>query len=126
MFVNVYILDIYLYTYRQRERENIHVCVQPLEQQHGVVPDPDAEYHLFDRVVNVRENFSVPLGLRGTIIGIKGGKTSVNPMQTLASFCISFCPSFVVFPVPSAEREAEVLYEVLFDEEFAGGLTVRY
>uniref|UniRef100_A0A8C1ZTG5 5'-3' exoribonuclease 1 n=1 Tax=Cyprinus carpio TaxID=7962 RepID=A0A8C1ZTG5_CYPCA len=57
---------------------------------------PDAEYHLFDRVVNVRESFSVPLGLRGTIIGIKG-----------------------------AEREAEVLYEVLFDEEFAGGLTVR-
>ncbi len=104
----------------------MHVCVQPLEQQHGVVPDPDAEYHLFDRVVNVRESFSVPLGLRGTIIGIKGGKTSVNPMQTLASFCISFCPSFFVFPVPSAEREAEVLYEVLFDEEFAGGLTVRY
>ncbi|XP_060762542.1 5'-3' exoribonuclease 1 [Neoarius graeffei] len=73
-----------------------HLLFQPLEQQHGVVPDPDAEYHLFDRVINVRENFSVPLGLRGTIIGIKG-----------------------------AEREAEVLYEVLFDEEFAGGLTIR-
>ncbi|XP_060722980.1 5'-3' exoribonuclease 1 isoform X2 [Tachysurus vachellii] len=73
-----------------------HLLFQPLEQQHGVVPDPDAEYHLFDRVINVRENFSVPLGLRGTIIGIKG-----------------------------AEREAEVLYEVLFDEEFAGGLTLR-
>lgn len=25
----------------------------------------------------------------------------------------------------SAEREAEVLYEVLFDEEFAGGLNIR-
>uniref|UniRef100_A0A673FXW9 5'-3' exoribonuclease 1 n=1 Tax=Sinocyclocheilus rhinocerous TaxID=307959 RepID=A0A673FXW9_9TELE len=73
-----------------------HLLFRPLEQQHGVVPDSDAEYHLFDRVVNVRESFSVPLGLRGTIIGIKG-----------------------------AEREAEVLYEVLFDEEFAGGLTVR-
>lgn len=46
---------------------------QPLEQQKGVVPDRDAEYRLFDRVVNVRENFSVPVGLRGTIIGIKGG-----------------------------------------------------
>lgn len=46
---------------------------QPLEQQNGVVPDRDAEYRLFDRVVNVRENFSVPVGLRGTIIGIKGG-----------------------------------------------------
>lgn len=27
--------------------------------------------------------------------------------------------------VHSAEREAEVLYEVLFDEEFAGGLNIR-
>lgn len=46
---------------------------QSLEQQHGIIPDRDAEYRLFDRVVNVRESFSVPLGLRGTIIGIKGG-----------------------------------------------------
>ncbi|KAM9322764.1 5'-3' exoribonuclease 1 isoform 2-T2 [Pholidichthys leucotaenia] len=73
-----------------------HLLFRPLEQQQGVVPDPDAEYRLFDRVVNIRESFTVPLGLRGTIIGIKG-----------------------------AEREAEVLYEVLFDEEFAGGLSIR-
>ncbi|XP_054623028.1 5'-3' exoribonuclease 1 isoform X2 [Dunckerocampus dactyliophorus] len=73
-----------------------HLLFRPLEQQQGVVPDPDAEYRLFDRVINVRESFTVPLGLRGTIIGIKG-----------------------------AEREDEVLYEVLFDEEFAGGLNIR-
>uniref|UniRef100_UPI0037E9C2BE 5'-3' exoribonuclease 1 isoform X2 n=1 Tax=Semicossyphus pulcher TaxID=241346 RepID=UPI0037E9C2BE len=73
-----------------------HLLFRPLEQQQGVVPDPDAEYRLFDRVVNTRESFTVPLGLRGTIIGIKG-----------------------------ADREAEVLYEVLFDEEFAGGLNIR-
>ncbi|XP_066475820.1 5'-3' exoribonuclease 1 isoform X2 [Tiliqua scincoides] len=73
-----------------------HLLYRPLEQQHGVVPDRDAEYRLFDRVVNVRESFSVPLGLRGTIIGIKG-----------------------------ASRESDVLYEVLFDEEFHGGLTIR-
>uniref|UniRef100_A0A4W6BRE4 5'-3' exoribonuclease 1 n=1 Tax=Lates calcarifer TaxID=8187 RepID=A0A4W6BRE4_LATCA len=59
-----------------------HLLFRPLEQQQGVVPDPDS--------------FTVPLGLRGTVIGIKG-----------------------------AEREAEVLYEVLFDEEFAGGLNIR-
>lgn len=65
---------------------SFHICVQahlpvclrlrlqPLEQQQGVVPDLDAEYRLFDRVVNVRESFTVPLGLRGTIIGIKGGE----------------------------------------------------
>uniref|UniRef100_M4AV83 5'-3' exoribonuclease 1 n=1 Tax=Xiphophorus maculatus TaxID=8083 RepID=M4AV83_XIPMA len=73
-----------------------HLLFRPLEQQQGVVPDPDAEYRLFDRVVNIRESFTVPLGHRGTIIGIKG-----------------------------ADREAEVLYEVLFDEEFAGGLNIR-
>ncbi|XP_036099818.1 5'-3' exoribonuclease 1 isoform X4 [Molossus molossus] len=73
-----------------------HLLYRPLEQQHGVIPDRDAEFHLFDRVVNVRENFSVPVGLRGTIIGIKG-----------------------------ANREADVLFEVLFDEEFPGGLTIR-
>ncbi|KAL6038203.1 hypothetical protein STEG23_030971, partial [Scotinomys teguina] len=73
-----------------------HLLYRPLEQQHGVVPDRDAEFRLFDRVVNVRENFSVPVGLRGTIIGIKG-----------------------------ASREADVLFEVLFDEEFPGGLTIR-
>ncbi|XP_042312983.1 5'-3' exoribonuclease 1 isoform X2 [Sceloporus undulatus] len=73
-----------------------HLLYRPLEQQHGIIPDRDADYRLFDRVVNVRENFSVPIGLRGTIIGIKG-----------------------------ASRESDVLYEVLFDEEFYGGLTIR-
>lgn len=29
-----------------------------------------------------------------------------------------------LFALP-AEREAEVLYEVLFDEDFAGGLNIR-
>ncbi|XP_077204888.1 5'-3' exoribonuclease 1 isoform X3 [Paroedura picta] len=73
-----------------------HLLYRPLEQHHGTIPDRDAEYRLFDRVVNVRECFTVPIGLRGTIIGIKG-----------------------------ASRESDVLYEVLFDEEFHGGLTVR-
>lgn len=83
-------------THKVRVTVKPHLLFRPLEQQQGVVADPDAEYRLFDRVVNIRESFTVPLGLRGTIIGIKG-----------------------------AEREAEVLYEVLFDEEFAGGLTIR-
>uniref|UniRef100_A0A1A7XG93 5'-3' exoribonuclease 1 n=3 Tax=Iconisemion striatum TaxID=60296 RepID=A0A1A7XG93_9TELE len=73
-----------------------HLLFRPLEQQQGVVPDPEAEYRLFDRVINIRESFTVPLGLKGTIVGIKG-----------------------------ADVEAEVLYEVLFDEEFAGGLNIR-
>ncbi|MEE6500656.1 hypothetical protein FKM82_003869 [Ascaphus truei] len=58
-----------------------HLLFRPLEQQHGVIPDRDAEFRLFDRVVNVRESFSVPLGLRGTIIGIKGGDCSIKSGQ---------------------------------------------
>ncbi|EPY76762.1 hypothetical protein CB1_001390014 [Camelus ferus] len=30
-----------------------HLLYRPLEQQHGVIPDRDAEFRLFDRVVNV-------------------------------------------------------------------------
>lgn len=65
----------------------IKICVQPLEQQQGVVPDPDAEYRLFDRVINIRESFTVPLGLRGTIIGIKGGEDTRHP--SLSSYAKS-------------------------------------
>nr|XP_032816417.1 5'-3' exoribonuclease 1 isoform X2 [Petromyzon marinus] len=73
-----------------------HLLFRPEEALGYVIPDPQAKFQLFDRVVNVRESFSVPLGLRGTLIGIHG-----------------------------AEREADILYEVLFDEEFVGGLTIR-
>ncbi|CAM9801963.1 unnamed protein product [Lampetra planeri] len=73
-----------------------HLLFRPEESLGYVIPDPQAKFQLFDRVVNVRESFSVPLGLRGTLIGIHG-----------------------------AEREADILYEVLFDEEFVGGLTIR-
>ncbi|CAL8276824.1 unnamed protein product [Lota lota] len=73
-----------------------HLLFRPMEQHMGVVPDPDAEFQLFDRVVNIRDSFTVPLGLRGTVVGIQG-----------------------------AAREPEVLYEVVFDEEFVGGLTIR-
>uniref|UniRef100_UPI00358E17BF 5'-3' exoribonuclease 1-like isoform X2 n=1 Tax=Myxine glutinosa TaxID=7769 RepID=UPI00358E17BF len=59
-------------------------------------PDPNAKFHLFDRVVNVRTGYPPPLGLRGTIIGICG-----------------------------AEHEAEIVYEVLFDSEFLGGQSIR-
>jgi len=46
---------------------------QPLDAQANSVPDPLTSYELFDRVVNVREGYSVPLGLRGTVIGICPG-----------------------------------------------------
>ncbi|XP_065219617.1 5'-3' exoribonuclease 1 isoform X2 [Planococcus citri] len=43
---------------------------QPSSQIEKDYPDP-AEYHLLDRVVNVRDNFVVPLGARGFIIGME-------------------------------------------------------
>ena len=61
-----------------------------------LVPDPSVTFEMFDRVVNVRQGYSVPLGLRGTVIGIFTGK-----------------------------KEQEAMYEVVFDEEFLGGLTLR-
>ena len=48
--------------------------LQPLDAQGVLVPDPSADYELFDRVVNVRDGYSVPLGVRGTIIGIHHGE----------------------------------------------------
>uniref|UniRef100_A0A8C6VPI3 5'-3' exoribonuclease 1 n=1 Tax=Nothobranchius furzeri TaxID=105023 RepID=A0A8C6VPI3_NOTFU len=61
-----------------------HLLFRPLEQQLGVVPDPEAEYRLFDRVINIRESFTVPLGLRGTIIGIKGGESSEHQSECVS------------------------------------------
>lgn len=61
-----------------------------------VAPDEGATYQMFDRVVNVRENFAVPLGFRGTIIGF----------------------------LPKEENEPQMC-EVLFDEPFPGGLPLR-
>lgn len=73
-----------------------HLLYQPLEAQAMLIPDANATYELFDRVINIRDGYSVPLGFRGTVIGI----------------------------LP-ASKEQEIIYEVLFDEEFIDGLTIR-
>ena len=59
-------------------------------------PDPSANYHLLDRVTNVRIGYSVPLGLRGTVIGIK-----------------------------NSQKMMDTVFEVLFDEEFTDALPIR-
>lgn len=58
-----------------------------------IIPDSSVEFALFDRVVSCRENYTVPLGLSGTIIGIIEN---------------------------AANKDSDVLYEVIFDEEFTG------
>jgi len=73
-----------------------HLLYMPLDAQATLVPDPYSQYELYDRVVNVRDGYSVPLGLRGTV-------TAIHP----------------------AEKIQDVIYDVVFDEEFIGGLTLR-
>ena len=72
------------------------IYFQPNPKQGAVVPDSTTTYQLFDRVVNVREGFPVPFGLRGTVVGIHPAEIEVNTM-----------------------------YEVLFDEDFLGGISIR-
>ena len=61
-----------------------------------MTPDPSAEYQLFDRVVNVRLGYTVPFGLRGTVIGI------------------------ITHPDP---RDTQI--EVVFDSPFPCGMVTR-
>ena len=72
------------------------LCAQPEDVQAGLLPDSTTDTWLFDRVVNIRRGYSVPLGLRGTIIGVK-----------------------------KSDRRIDSLYEVLFDKPFDGGFHVR-
>ena len=43
-----------------------------MHYQGNLIPDLQADYQLFDRVVNVSASNAVPFGLRGTITGILG------------------------------------------------------
>ncbi|XP_049842599.1 5'-3' exoribonuclease 1 [Schistocerca gregaria] len=65
-------------------------------QDGNLAPDTTATYSLLDRVINVREGYTVPLGLRGTIIGIR----------------------------QMGDKEADVMHDVMFDEAFPGGLSL--
>lgn len=73
-----------------------YLLYKPLIIQGGVVPDPTVQYEMFDRVVNVRTGYSVPFGLRGTVVGIQKG-----------------------------EKDADAIYDIIFDEEFSGGIVIR-
>ena len=44
-----------------------------MKESGQVPPDPDANFELFDRVVNVRTLGVAPYGLKGTIVGIHKG-----------------------------------------------------
>lgn len=46
----------------------------------SVPPDPNSQNRLFDRIRCVRSGFSVPLGAKGTIIGIRKGNSPIDTM----------------------------------------------
>ncbi|XP_068754427.1 5'-3' exoribonuclease 1-like isoform X2 [Montipora capricornis] len=73
-----------------------YVLFAPSEYLGSIPPDSDANFQLFDRVINVKLNMAVPFGLRGTVIGFHQG-----------------------------EDDSDVRYEVVFDEPFLGGQTLR-
>ncbi|XP_070510791.1 5'-3' exoribonuclease 1 isoform X2 [Cardiocondyla obscurior] len=62
----------------------------------SVPPDLNSQNRLFDRIRSVRSGFSVPLGSKGTIIGIRNGSNLID-----------------------------TTYDVLFDKPFMGGLTLN-
>ncbi|XP_034254731.1 5'-3' exoribonuclease 1 [Thrips palmi] len=72
-----------------------HVLFRSELRVGNLAPDPTTTYQLFDRIVNVRDDTSVPLGLKGTIIGIR-----------------------------RAEKAADTMYDVLFDNEFESAMSI--
>merc|ERR1719419_2072676 len=73
-----------------------HLLYLPNHLAGCALVEPGTVFCLYDRVVNVREGFSVPLGLRGTVIRIQ-----------------------------KAARVEDNVYDVLFDDVFTGGLNLR-
>ncbi len=71
--------------------------LQPLEASTSLIPDHSATYELYDRVVNVREGFSVPLGMRGTVIGISPGTQRSRRQNLRRLSCEEEFPSFLTF-----------------------------
>lgn len=71
----------------------------------NVVPDPTATFELFDRVVIARDQYSVPLGTRGTIISILP-RVDPNPIRQENINVVDY------------------IYEIFFDKPFELGITI--
>lgn len=70
-----------------------HLLYKPGLNSSNLPVDPKAHHRLFDRIVCVKESFTVPIGYKGTIIGIQKGESAIANT-----------------------------YEVLFDKPFTGNL----
>lgn len=82
-----------------------HLLYKPNLNDINVLPDTSATFELFDRVVIVRDQYPVPLGLKGTIISV--------------------LPRFDPNPVRQENINAvDHIYEVLFDQPFELGTSI--
>ncbi|CAG0878937.1 unnamed protein product [Darwinula stevensoni] len=113
-----------------------HLLFRPHAYQGSLPPDPSTSTDLFDRIINVRQGFSVPLGLRGTVVGPERAKMKQpgyhaaqekhHSLELAWGFHVTSCLSYpLTLGMTSAEKPEEVLYEVVFDQEFPGGVEVR-
>lgn len=82
-----------------------HLLYMPNLNDINVVPDKSVTFELFDRVVIVRDQYSVPLGMRGTIISILP-RIDPNPIRQENIQAIDY------------------IYEVLFDKPFELGTSI--
>ncbi|XP_032684890.1 5'-3' exoribonuclease 1 isoform X3 [Odontomachus brunneus] len=73
-----------------------HLLFKPELHLRNMAPDTNSQHRLLDRICCVRNGFTVPIGAKGTIIGMQ--KANNNP--------------------------AETMFDVLFDRPFMGGLSV--
>ncbi|KAF7987890.1 hypothetical protein HCN44_003753 [Aphidius gifuensis] len=71
-----------------------HLLYKPGLSKGNIPPDTNAKHELFDRIITVNENSSVPIGYKGTIISIQGTPNDINKT-----------------------------YEILFDKPFIGGIS---
>lgn len=82
-----------------------HLLHKPNLNHINVPADPTATFELFDRVAIVRDQYLVPLGLRGTIVSILPS-SDPNPVRQENINVVDY------------------IYEVLFDEPFEAGTSV--
>lgn len=97
-------VDSQLKSLRKREvvmQVRPHLLYNPTLFLGMTVPDDRTKFNLFDRVVNVRQGITVPLGMKGTVTGIYG--------------------------VDDKGRQSpeKISLDILFDKPFPGGLSIK-
>lgn len=99
-----------------------HLLYKPNLYHGSSMPDDTTKFYLFDRVVNVREGYSVPLGLRGTVTGTNIFYVFVISKVSLYVLNYNYFRVQGIHPSATADNQ---LLEVNFDQEFRGGLALR-